>query len=415
MDLTHLQKELPQWAAGGKWWVTFPLLLVLSIHYLWTRLHEPIAALLRSLPTPERKERIRLRKQFAESVLSENQSHYPEANRFTDLEADFYPGNPAMRGVGGRRRLRVSLSLGPRRVKALARALIDCKERFVLVEGDPGSGKSVLLREIVTRVSQRVLTSRRLGAPIALYFNLKKLDRQAGLDIDASLIREFMLQQMRAGRKEIPKYLDEHFGHGIRTGGWLFLLDSFDEIPDILSSQDTSNIIDRYAQAIADFASDMNGCRIVLATRHFRRPRDNSRSKFRLLPLSDKQRAQLIKSAILSPEATGRLYSSLASAGSGLRYISENPMYFNMLIEYAGEESDAPNSAHELFAHRVKKGFNKDKEPLHSADVDSATLRAFAERVAFIMTAEARLGLNPRRKELLSALASDGPQLETHR
>jgi hypothetical protein len=231
------------------------------------------------------------------------------------------------------------------------------------------------------------------------------LERAAGQAIDSSLIRQFILDQVkRFGSPEIARFLDQYFDQGMREGWWLFLFDSFDEIPDVLGSEDLSDTIDRYSQAIFGFATDFNGCRTLLATRYFRRPKDSSQPKFRILPLSDKQRNQLIGRAGLSPEGADRLYSGIAAAGPSLRSICENPMYLGLLIEYVREGADAPNNAHELFARFVDKQLDSRRDLLSRFHTDAETLRSFAEVAAFHIVAQSSLGLNPKREALLHAV-----------
>lgn len=387
------------------------------VGFVWKNLHEPLKALFelfrhfRSSPTE--RERIRLRHQFADHVLRrierQNEREFWHPARFTDLEADYYAGNRAGQSI--LTRLRSPLSFGPRRVKAIAASLVRSRDRFALIEGDPGSGKTVLFREVARRVCARAATSWKADAPVALYFDLKMLNRSDDQRIDPTLIRQFIVDQTkRFGSPEIGRFLEQNLDQGMREGWWVFLLDSFDEIPDILSAEDVSDTIDRYSEAIFGFASDFNQCRTLLATRYFRRPKDSSQPKFRVLPLSDVQRNQLIERASITPEAADRLYSGIALAGPSLRHICENPMYLALLIEYVREGAVAPNNAHELFARFVDRQINIHQELLIQFAIDAATLRAFAEAAAFQIVAKSGLGLNPPRAALLSAVGETNAQ-----
>lgn len=59
----------------------------------------------------------------------------------------------------------------------------------------------------------------------------------------------------------------DEFDWGLRTGTWLFLFDSFDEIPDILGSTETDTVVEEYADALFHFLHGMNQCRGVVASR----------------------------------------------------------------------------------------------------------------------------------------------------
>jgi hypothetical protein len=405
-------KAPPHWYSRALQPLLIFLVIAGLVGFVWKNLQEPVQALFnlfrRFRISPAERERIRLRHQFAEHVLrwidlqNERDNWNPE--RFTDLEADYYVGNRTNLSVWAR--LRQPLTLGPQRIKGFAKTLATLGDRFALMEGDPGAGKTILLREIARRVCRRASVSWKSDAPVALYFNLKLLDRSSGQLVDASLIRQFVLEQInRSDNPEIARFLDQHFDDGLRDGWWYFLFDSFDEIPEVLSSEDISDVIERYSQAIFSFASDFNRCRTVLATRYFRRPKDTFQSRFRLLPLSDRQRNQLIDRSALTPDAADRLYKGIAAAGPSVRYISENPMYLGLLVEYVREGAEAPSSPHELFGRFVDKRLTEESSALRRAAVDAVTLRGFAEHIAFLITAKPGLGLNPTRDALYEQLA----------
>ncbi len=275
-------------------------------------------------------------------------------------------------------RVRSPFQFGPRRVKAIVQSLSNSHERVALVEGDPGSGKSVLLHEVADRVCRRTAKSWKRDAPVALYFNLKMLDRNSAQEIDAALIRQFVLDQTkRPANADLDSFLDKYFDEGLRNGWWFFLFDSFDEIPEVLNADDFSDTIDQYSQAIVDFATDFNQCHTLLATRYFRRPKNSSLPKFRILPLSDKQRNDLIERAALSDSAAERLYKGIGAAGPSLRYICENPMYLGLLIEYVRQGSNVPSGPH--------------------------------ESAAFFIVADSSLSLNPTFEALLSRIGKSYP------
>ena len=57
---------------------------------------------------------------------------------------------------------------------------------------------------------------------------------------------------MNAARdRDIEQFLEEEFDRGMQEGTWLFLFDSFDEIPEILSATSANEAIEAYAGAVA--------------------------------------------------------------------------------------------------------------------------------------------------------------------
>ncbi|MBB5328428.1 NACHT domain-containing protein [Tunturiibacter gelidoferens] len=406
----------PHWYLVGLQPTLIVLILVAIIGFIWKNLSEPIAALFKALDqikaTPAERERIAARTRFVDHILSSsrkvNEQELWDPRRFTELEAEYYSGN--IPGASVWMRARSSFAFGPRRVKAIAHSLGNSNDRIALVEGDPGSGKSVLLREVANRVCSRTAKSWKRDSPVAVYFNLKMLDRNSDQQIDAGLIRQFIIDQTkRSANSDLASFLEKYFDEGLQNGWWLFLLDSFDEIPEVLSADDLSDTIDQYSQAIVDFATDFNSCRTLLATRHFRRPKNSSLPKFRILPLSDKQRNDLIQRAALTESAAERLYKGIAAPGPSLRYICENPMYLGLLIEFVRQGSNVPSSPHELFASFVRSKFDEKKDVLRQVGIDSLSLGKFAETAAFFIVEDSSLSLNPTREALLARIGISYP------
>jgi len=86
--------------------------------------------------------------------------------------------------------------------------------------------------------------------------NLKSLDRPAQAAIDALLVRGFVIAQLsKLKNAELARYVATEFDEGMRRGP-LALPVRFlrDEIPEVLSAEDASDIPEAYATAISEFA-----------------------------------------------------------------------------------------------------------------------------------------------------------------
>jgi predicted NACHT family NTPase len=218
--------------------------------------------------------------------------------RFTELEAE-------VEAEGERRNLSLNpfrrrTRSGLRREKSLTRAIELSRERLIQLEGEPGSGKSVALRFVARTLAERASRSRRLRSVIPLYLNLKGLSRKPDEAVDQNLIKSFVLRTLNnANDRDVERFLEEEFSLGMKEGTWLFLFDSFDEIPEVLSSTEADEAIKSYAGAISDFMSGMNRCRGVVASRHFRGPGQSRWPRFRILPLTEPRRLEPIKQALV--------------------------------------------------------------------------------------------------------------------
>jgi hypothetical protein len=197
----------------------------------------------------EKKQRAFFRRKFAADI--ERELHQLDRReewkdyRFAELEAE-------VNAEGRRRLLGVFPHFGSRTTlrqePSLSKALRNSKERRILVEGDPGSGKSVALRHAAQELARRAMRSRGLKTVIPIYLNLKELERASNESIDRNFIHSFVLKTLTRGNdRDIEKFLEEEFDQGIKDGAWVFFFDSFDEIPEVLSSIEADTAIQQYA------------------------------------------------------------------------------------------------------------------------------------------------------------------------
>jgi hypothetical protein len=179
--------------------------------------------------------------------------------RFTELEAEVEFEGSRVSGFFPKLFFRRSAISGLYRERSLTRALQRSEERLILLEGHPGSGKSVALRHVTLKLCLKAEKARDLTTTIPVYINLKHLDRPANKRINRQLIYDFVWNTLnRFNDADIEGFLEESFEKGIREGSWLFLFDSFDEIPEILSSVEADLVINEYADAISKFALFIN-------------------------------------------------------------------------------------------------------------------------------------------------------------
>ena len=232
--------------------------------------------------------------------------------RFAELEADV--------DAEGRKRTSNALTMlfdrsTIRRERSLSKAIEHSKERLIILQGDPGSGKSVAQRHVAQRMAVAAMKSRNQRAVIPVYVNLKELNRTPDTPIDRNMIQHFVLNSLnRVKDRDVEEFLDLEFSRGVENGTWFFLFDSFDELPEILSSTEADQHIRDYANAIADFLHGMNKCRGIIASRHFRGPKQFGWPRFVIRPLSERQREDLIRKSGLNPERESSLLGELASA-----------------------------------------------------------------------------------------------------
>ncbi len=295
---------------------------------------------------------------------------------------------------------------GLRRVRSLSKALESSRDRLVLLEGEPGSGKSVALRHVVDAMAKKAKSSPDLKSVIPIYVNLKELEQVNGVTVDRNLIEQFVLESLkRSNDRDIDQFLDDEFQQGVRNGTWFFIFDSFDELPDILSATEANQVVRSYGDAIDAFLHGMNSCRSIVASRQFRGPAYLGWPKFRILPLSEKYRRRLIQRSALAPKLARELVGQLGNANSDILTMAGNPLFLALLCEYMKSGKPFPLNTHAVFETYIENRLERDEVRLTQRFGLSPTqIRTAAENVAFCMTADIGIGLSPTRGNLQEAL-----------
>jgi hypothetical protein len=295
---------------------------------------------------------------------------------------------------------------GLRRERSLTRALISTRERVVLLQGDPGSGKSIALRHVARVMARKAMSSRRVNTVIPIYINLKSL-KPDGRPIDANMIEAYVLSSLREkSTADLDRFLDAEFSLGITEGTWLFLFDSFDEIPDVLAATDVDDIILTYSEAIHSFLTTMRKCRGVVASRQFRAPRRVGWPTWTVVPLTAKRKHELVRRAELGPEATSTILTQLPVAEVTMAGLPSNPMFLGLLCEYVRDQGHMPVTSHAVFEEYTAQRFLRDADRVRERyALEPTQIRGAAERMAFCMVAAPGLGLDPTRGEIKAELA----------
>ncbi len=388
------------------------LVLISRIKDQWTQNFLPL------FYNREQKQRSLHRKYFAGHILSEierlgRQEEWKDY-RYAELEAEIEA--EGRRSIFSIVPFFKRINSGLRREKSLSKALASSQERLILVEGEPGSGKSIALRHVAERMAAHAKIARSTKSIIPIYVNLKELERQNGEPIDRNLIKTFILKSLkRINDRDIDKFLDDEFDLAIQNGTWVFLFDSFDELPEVLSSTEADAMIKSYGDAIHDFLHGMNQCRGVVASRQFRGPTYFGWPRFRILSLTEKRRLELIQKAGLKADIENELIGKLAIASQEIRLMASNPMLLNLLCEHMKNGYHFPENTYTIFETYIKERFERDEDRVkHRFGLQTTQLRAVAENIAFCMAAEPRLGLSPTRAALQSAIARFNMEIDSN-
>jgi hypothetical protein len=239
-------------------------------------------------------------------------------------------------------------------VPSLERAMQEYQEKIVLVEGEPGSGKSVSLRRLARTLA--VHTSRKSQEThplLPLYVDLRALDEPLPRAEGPQVLRRFIVRQIEAASPQDQRFIDRWFEWGLQQGRWLLLLDSFDEIPAVLSSSEPDEPVRRHAEAMEDFANSIHQSRVIVASRAYRGPGKMPWASFRILPLGEDQRRKIV-GAWFSERDSERVLAELGSIPS-LAACMRNPMLLGLICAHREAAGSPPATPHEAFESFVDR------------------------------------------------------------
>ncbi len=305
----------------------------------------------------------------------------------------------------------------PRRVRrresSLLRALAATTDELLVLEGPPGSGKSVSLRHLARAVARAAADGDPATAPLPLYVSGRDFVVPTGQAPTPTHVRSFLLTSLR--REESP-YLDATlptlFDQALRAGRWVILFDSFDEIPAVLSSTQADDAVNAYAAAIAGLVRE-TGCRVVVASRPYRRPKGLP-ARIEIQPLSPARRLELVQRRLPGePALAAGLSAWLGAPGCAIDpRLSENPLFLSLVSEHVLVSRAFPENAHEVFETFVERRLARDAERLtRRFGLAAADVRGAAEAIAFAMADDPELGLEPTVDALARSVAAREPAL----
>jgi len=352
--------------------------------------------------SPGAREEIRRRRQFCRVLDSDlatlakaenwNDQYLAELEAEVEAEGSYY--------LSRLHKLARWKSRGIRRVSSLIGAIENSTENRILVMGEPGSGKSVALRHLAVAYARKGYAS---GAPetvVPLYINLREL---AGYEepLSPTVIRQFVLDNVRRGDSDTVAYIKEKWDDFKARGLWLFLFDSFDEIPAVLHAPSEGEAIHLHAEAIRHFLDGFPECRAVLASREFKGPRSLPWHRFRILQLSDKRQEELIDCSFVPVDKREAVKRHVATS-DGVTF--RNPMLLSLLCRFFREHGFPPKTDFDLLAEHVAYLAARDPGFL-SARFQLKPTEALdgAGVLAKIIAETPSLGLAPSVAELVQA------------
>ncbi len=411
-------KTIKDWNTPQGWLalaLAAALILAFSASVIRTIL-DGIAKSLRSLKTlglldrfsAAKLQHLRRRQQFCKVLRGDierlNKAENWNDQFFADLDAEveadgYYFASPFHRLIGRR-------SQGLRRVSSLMRAIESSSEQTLLLVGDPGSGKSVALRHLAIQLAETGIISRATDTKVPLYVNLKELPYAGPTGPTADFIRDFVLDNVRRGDSDTADFLHQQWKEYRETGVWLFLFDSFDEIPAVMHAPSGSSVIPDYAEAIRQFLAGMSECRGYVASREFKGPDELPWQRFRILTLTTARQKELINNTYLDNNQKEIVRRHILLQNTTL---GTNPLFLTLLCRYVKKNNSPPLTDHDLLEQHITYLANRDVDYTRRRYRLSPTqLLAGATQLAVLFAETPALSLAPTLDEIKTVWTDSG-------
>jgi len=231
----------------------------------------------------------------------------------------------------------------------------DKKSTAFLVLGDPGAGKSVALRKLAEEMCKEVSKTGR----VPIYVNLREwmpVANQDGKKLwsadnkpTVSELYDFVVTNIQASDDVFTEdFLNKYFKKMWEHGRLFFILDSFDEIPQLLDEGEDSWLLEHLSELIWTFIAGNRASRGVLASRFFRRPTDAFQASWvlEIRPLNEEKIVQALERF---PRFNQTLQKQLFHERNDLVPIARNPFLMALLGEWVQEHGTFPKHQGEIY------------------------------------------------------------------
>jgi hypothetical protein len=261
----------------------------------------------------------------------------------------------------------IKTSTGTKKIiKDLLEAIKQSNDYLFLIIGEPGSGKSVALRKLCLDLLKNSLKTEY----IPIYVNLKEWVGTENWHKSAPTPNDLQLF-VKAGlfnsNPDLADFFYNYYEILNENGNLFFILDSFDEIPQILGSAADSKLIQDVTIACREFliGSKNSSSRGIIASREYRMPNPQyleSTTILRIRPFSiEKIEQTLIQGAGIDKAMISHIFKKRKD----LVMLLSNPFITSLFCRYIIDNKNTlPNNQSELFQNYVNKAIDKSIKEL---------------------------------------------------
>lgn len=286
------------------------------------------------------------------------------------------------------------------RTKKLDEALLREVTSLINLQGPPGSGKSVILRNFSRRALTKAAERHRALSPLAFYVNLREF-APATQTPTVQDLQDFVRMQVNPTQApDLDEYLQQEFSDDLRDGQVTLLLDSFDEIPAIVGSMQNAAVVTPYVRVIQDLMAG-GAAKCVVASREYGGPHVPGWTRLQLVPFSEAEQLQLLNRYVRDPARRSLVIDYIREDYGPFNL--RNPLELALFCRFVAQVGAVPARRPDVYAELVESQL---KHALASLELDEAGVLSAVQRIAYVVTAEESMGLHLDRGRLEHELRS---------
>ncbi|MGK7881137.1 MAG: NACHT domain-containing NTPase, partial [Crocosphaera sp.] len=297
----------------------------------------------------------------------------------------------------------------------------DQETKAFLVLGDPGSGKSVALRQLARELLEEVPKT----GKIPVYLNLRewrvreKWSKTAKPTVEQ--LQTFLLKHLQKSpflRDFLDRKVDQNsdetmFSKLFKDGRFFLILDSFDEIPQVLDENEKSWLISELSEVIYRFLVVGHECRGVLSSRLFRCPdiNFNAETVLEVRPFSEAQIYSYLieRRSLYDKQTVKRLLVERANLVPAFR----NPFTLGLIPLFSrlnpNQFPDNQNQLYETFLEdrlELVEGEINERNRNRENLITKETIIDCAKKIAFVLFDNDNFGFEAPLRELIQVLSN---------
>lgn len=225
---------------------------------------------------------------------------------------------------------------------------------FIVVKGDPGSGKSVMLRSL----ARQLLSKIGYGGKVPLLLNMRDWslpDDASQAEMVLSLGAWAKAEFGRQTGSRAPAISNDEFDQLYAEGSFIFLFDSFDENASVSNEPHHGTFIGRLSHALVDYVRASGGCVGLVFSREYKSPSAGwiSHRTYDVRPFSDKEVRKYINENCTSAKG---LIRAIMGERRDLYAMAKTPLLLALLVDFTNTNSgELPDSEFQVFESFVQR------------------------------------------------------------